>query len=133
MTARSQVGVGHLATNKNFGSTKGGSEQCPVPDMAPAAHVLLPKIALTTDDQPPEVPAGPSSSVFTDVDNSLGKGLWGFLRQIVTDAARDDPVPWRDDRMIGPGRAVVGLAILIGSGKFQADGRPRPHSVYSAA
>jgi len=32
------------------------------------------------------------ASVTIDVDHSLRKGLWSFLRQIVTDAALDDPV-----------------------------------------
>ena len=31
-------------------------------------------------------------SAFGDVDDSLGKGLRGFLRQIVPDAAGDGPV-----------------------------------------
>jgi hypothetical protein len=31
-------------------------------------------------------------SDFGDVDDRLGKGLWGFLRQVVPHAARDEPV-----------------------------------------
>src|SRR4051794_8452882 len=27
-----------------------------------------------------------------DVDDGLGKGLWGFLRQVVPDTSRDDPM-----------------------------------------
>jgi hypothetical protein len=36
--------------------------------------------------------AGERRSDFGDVDDRLGKGLWGFLRQVVPNAARDEPV-----------------------------------------
>ena len=43
-------------------------------------------------DRPRRGNAGERRSDFGDVDDRLGKGLWGFLRQIVPHAARDEPV-----------------------------------------
>jgi len=36
--------------------------------------------------------AGARRSVAVDFDDSIGEGLQGFLRQVVPDAALDDPV-----------------------------------------
>ena len=36
--------------------------------------------------------AGERRLDFGDVDDRLGKGLWGFLRQVVPHAARDEPM-----------------------------------------
>ena len=41
-----------------------------------------------------------------DVDHRLGKGLRGFLRQIVPDAARDNPVRVFARKLFGIGRGV---------------------------
>src|ERR1700733_4681702 len=43
-------------------------------------------------DRPRLGTAGERRSDFGDVDDRLGKGLWGFLRQVVPHAARDEPV-----------------------------------------
>src|SRR2546423_12449398 len=59
--------------------------------------------------------------VSVDIDDSLGKGLRSFLRQIVPDAARDDPVriSAREFPGIGTGVRVwctIGIAFKSNSG-----------------
>src|SRR5215207_4048393 len=59
--------------------------------------------------------ASGSFGVTVDFDDSFGKGLRGFLRQIVPNTARDDPVPIfaREFLGIGPGVRVgctIGIA-----------------------
>ena len=43
-------------------------------------------------DGPDNANAGERRLDFGDVDDRLGKGLWGFLRQVVPHAARDEPM-----------------------------------------
>ena len=50
------------------------------------------KIEICFMDGPRLGNAGERRSDFGDVDDRLSKGLWGFLRQVVPHAARDEPV-----------------------------------------
>jgi hypothetical protein len=50
--------------------------------------------------------AGQRRSITVDFYDSLGKGLRGFLRQIVTDAAVDDPVYIFAGEFVGIGTAI---------------------------
>src|ERR687892_2835221 len=58
--------------------------------------------------------ASGSFGVTVDFDDSFGKGLRGFLRQIVPNTARDDPVPIFAREFLGIGPGVrVGCTIGI--------------------
>jgi hypothetical protein len=64
--------------------------------------------------------AGERRLDFGDVDDRLGKGLWGFLRQVVPHAARDEPmlIFTREFAAISPGFRM-GRAIGVA---FEGDG-----------
>jgi len=49
---------------------------------------------------------GAYPSRFGDGDDRFGKGLRGFLRQIVPDAARDDPVRILARELLGIGTGI---------------------------
>ena len=51
---------------------------------------------------------GLRQSITVNVDDSLGKGLWSFLRQIVPDATRDVPV-----RILAGEFARIGTGIRV--------------------
>ena len=46
---------------------------------------------------------GDAPALAIDVDDSLGKGLWSLLRQIVPDAALDEPVRILARELLGIG------------------------------
>src|SRR5215212_6088864 len=75
--------------------------------------------------------ASGSFGVTVDFDDSFGKGLRGFLRQIVPNTARDDPVPIFAREFLGIGPGVrVGCSIGItfkgngGHGDDRTFGKP---------